>query len=547
MRGNRIFLFLSVFISILLFLPSAYEFTYRIKWFIFPASSFAYLFFIVRKEGWVKFGYFHLLFFLFFLFSFISLFNSYSPAKTIEGLLTLFSFFAFSLAFFNEEKKEILFKYILICVSVLLFGGYIQWFFHITGIKELPKDAYGASMINFAVGHRNPFSHIIASTIPLIFFYIPFPYSLLCSLFFTGIAFLSGSRAGIFGSLFSLTLTVFSYKSIKKFVPLLPFLFLLLLTPPFKSALKKTLDPSYEPNRIRLLLWKDSFEILKKHPFSGCGLSSFPSAFPFFWSDETSFLVSSKYQEQFVENAHNDIISNFAETGIFGGLTFLAIVGWGFFLILKNKDGISRFLLITFLTIFLISLIDYPLRNPATLFFAIAMVTFSESKVLLRIKLNPSLPLLLGVLLGIIGVSSLFLRIKVTSLYMKFLKNPNPYSAQASVEKAKKFLFDPIFYKGYYYMGNFYALKGDMKNAERYYKKSLNLFKGNFVVLYNLSEVKMKNGEFDSAKRILLELLKISPYHLKANEMISIILRAEGKTKEAKFYEERMKRIKGRR
>lgn len=547
MKGNRIFLFLCAFTATLLFIPRAFEFTYRVKFYFLPVFSFIYLYFIVRKERDLKAGLFHLFYILFLLISLISIFNSYSLSKTTEGLFFLLGLFAFSVALFNDEDKAIIFKYLLLCVFLLVLGGYIQYFLHIAGIKGLPKDAYGTPMINFGTGHRNPFSHLVAATIPITFLFLPFPHSLFGGLFFLGISLLSGSRAGLFGSLFSFLFSFFFQKNLKKIFFLIPFTILIFLSPPFKLALKRTIDPSYEPNRIRLLLWKDSYRIIKNHPVFGCGLSAFPSALPFFWSDETAFLVSSRYQEQFVENAHNDLVSTFAETGIFGGFIFLAMIGYGIFSIFKSKKEGSGFLLISFLTIFLISLIDYPFRNPATLFLGISIFSFTESRVLFRIKLTPKVPFLSGFIFAIIGSLFLFVRIKITSIYMQFLKMPNSYSAGISIQKSKKFLIDPLFYKGYYYMGNFYAVKGDLKSAEKYYRKCLNLFKGHFPVLYNLAEVKIKAGEIDSGRRILLDLLKISPYHLKANELMVIILKYEGRAGEAALYEERIRRMKERR
>jgi len=546
-KGNRIFLFLCAFTATLVFIPRAFEFTYRVKFYFLPVFSFIYLYFVVRKERDLKAGLFHLFYILFLLISFLSIFNSYSLSKTTEGLFFLLGLFAFSVALFNDEEKAIIFKYLLLCVFLLVLGGYIQYFLHIAGIKGLPKDAYGTPMINFGTGHRNPFSHLVAATIPFTFLFLPFPHSLFGGLFFLGISLLSGSRAGLFGSLFSFLFSFFFQKNLKKIFFLIPFIILIFLSPPFKLALKRTIDPSYEPNRIRLLLWKDSYRIIKNHPVFGCGLSAFPSALPFFWSDETAFLVSSRYQEQFVENAHNDFVSTFAETGIFGGFIFLAMIGYGIFSIFKSKKEGSGFLLISFLTIFLISLIDYPFRNPATLFLGISIFSFTESRVLFRIKLTPKVPLLSGFIFAIIGSLFLFWRVKITSIYMQFLKMPNSYSAGISIQKSKKFLIDPLFYKGYYYMGNFYAVKGDLKSAEKYYRKCLNLFKGHFPVLYNLAEVKIKAGEIDSGRRILLDLLKISPYHLKANELMVIILKYEGRAGEAALYEERIRRIKERR
>lgn len=548
MKGDRIFLFLCAFTAILLFIPGSFEFTYRIKWYFLPAFSFIYLSFVLKKEGHLKFGLFHLFYILFFLFSFISVFNSYSISKTIEGLFSLLGLFAFSIALFNDENREIIFKYILLCAFLLALGGYIQYLLHLSGIKDLPKDAYRTPMVNFGAGHRNPFSHIVAATVPLTFSFLPFSLSLFGGLFFTGISFLSGSRAGIFGTIFSFSVSFFLQRERKKAVFFLPFIVLIFVliffSPPFKSALKKTVDPSYAPNRIRFLLWKDSYTIFKNNFVSGCGLSAFPSALPFFWSDETAFLVSSRYQEQFVENAHNDIISSFAETGILGGLMFLVMVGYGIFSIFKSKKEVSRFLLISFLTIFLISLIDYPFRNPGTLFLTISIFSFAESQVLFKIKLHQKPILISGLILAILAILSLFVRIKITSIYMRFLKMPNPYSAEVAIQQSKKFFIDPLFYKAYYYMGNLYAMRGDMKSAERYYRKCLDLFRGHFLALYNLAEVKIKKGELNSGKKILLDLLKISPYHLKANELMVTILKVERRAGEAALYEERIRRIK---
>lgn len=540
---KRILLFLCVFSSVL-FIPGLYEFTYRAKEYLFPSLSLIYLS-SLRKTR-LEIGIFHGLLFLFFILSSFSLINSYSVAKTVEGLFYASGLLLFSIALFNDERKEDAFRFFLLAAGTVIAGGYIQELLHITGIKPLPEDAYGTSMINFALGHRNPLSHFVSSSIPLFFLYMKTLSALASVILSCGILLLSGSRAGLFSGIFSICAVLLLTRRFKNFLLFIPAIFIL-LSPPFLKAVKKTLNPSYEPNRIRVLLWRDSLKILKEHPLTGAGLGAFPSALPFFWSDETAFTISSRYQDQFVENAHNDFVSAFAETGIAGGILFIVIITWSLLSLFLHRSPLSPYLLSSLLAILLIAIVDYPFRNHATSLLAVSTASFAERRKLFTLKIPEKTALISGIAAGIAGGVFLFSRVRITSLYMRFLHNPNPYSAQACIERAEKFIIDPLFYKGYYYMGNFHAVEGKLEDAERSYRKSLSLFKGNFPVMYNLAEVKIKKGEWKEAKKFLLELLKISPYYLKANDLMIKLLVSEGKKEEAEIYRERIKRLRERR
>lgn len=107
------------------------------------------------------------------------------------------------------------------------------------------------------------------------------------------------------------------------------------------------LTPDEVSKNLRLKAWQQSFQLIKKEPLLGVGLGN--------WKIRI-LEYENKYSKNYlyVHKAHNDFIEITTETGVFGGLSFLAVfvfITWYFArVLLKNPE--SKYLKWYFLVFF---------------------------------------------------------------------------------------------------------------------------------------------------------------------------------------------------
>jgi len=74
---------------------------------------------------------------------------------------------------------------------------------------------------------------------------------------------------------------------------------------------------------IRLIVWQGSLDVIKRYPIFGSGPETF--VYSYYQSKPTLHNKTSEFNF-FYNKAHNEILNTFANTGIFGILTFLAFI-----------------------------------------------------------------------------------------------------------------------------------------------------------------------------------------------------------------------------
>ncbi len=118
---------------------------------------------------------------------------------------------------------------------------------------------------------------------------------------------------------------------------------------------------------LRLSYWKVGLDMFRRHFWGGVGLGNFGIAYPTY-----QYLGAGDVRE-----AHNGYLQFFCESGVFGGLAFLAFwgyfVGWGILRILREEDRRERLIftgLFTGILAFLIhSFIDINFSAPTLCMF----------------------------------------------------------------------------------------------------------------------------------------------------------------------------------
>ena len=110
----------------------------------------------------------------------------------------------------------------------------------------------------------------------------------------------------------------------------------------------------------RIALFANSFVSIT---FLGYGIGSFWSTYPLFYD---AAIVSPEVVYQFTvgpRTAHNDFLTMGVETGIVG----LFLLGWFFTEVLKKRDGVAWYVVVSFLAL---GIFNFPAYIPTTLFMA---------------------------------------------------------------------------------------------------------------------------------------------------------------------------------
>ncbi len=106
------------------------------------------------------------------------------------------------------------------------------------------------------------------------------------------------------------------------FIITLAVLIFLLPSNPFVDRLIKVMDL---PGTARWLLWRDSLEAYKIHPFTGSGIATFPSVFEYFISYELKIIEPKNY----FDHAHNVFINTLVTMGVFGAAAYIYMLFCG--------------------------------------------------------------------------------------------------------------------------------------------------------------------------------------------------------------------------
>ena len=123
-----------------------------------------------------------------------------------------------------------------------------------------------------------------------------------------------------------------------------------------------------EPNNIdkayiqsRFEMWQEALEIGKSHPLIGVGLGNYYDYYSTFSKIRTNFSLSVLGKPYIIENPHNIFASLFAETGLFGLLSYLFLLTYFFIIDLKllfKKKVLQTGFIFAFWSLMLFSLFN---------------------------------------------------------------------------------------------------------------------------------------------------------------------------------------------
>lgn len=328
----------------------------------FGLSVYPYL----TKVVLLKWGAYVLLFFL--------TVESFRTTEQVKRFVWFLVIFGFAVSFFA-------------IVQHFTFNGKLYW--------SVPLTAGGSPFGPYV--NRDDFAGFVELVAPLglalLFFRAVrreyFTLLLLFTLVPIGAAILSASRGGIIGLFFELILLAFLSRSRqigKK--QLAGILVLVLIAGTFivwlgvSEAIHRfeQLTPGEISQNLRVSMYRDTWHIFARHPWTGTGLGTLIAVFPRY----SSFYIPNTV----VDHTHNDYLELLADTGLVGGLCGLVFIVLLFWLGLKNVEAAERRLpraifagsLVACAGLLLHSLVDFNLHIPANALLFLLLAALATSR-----------------------------------------------------------------------------------------------------------------------------------------------------------------------
>ena len=419
-----------------------------------------------KKDKEVGFNLIDISYILFLFFGLISFLKSYNLSESViewAHFLTLFiTYFNLKILFNSLENKKFIFLFIFLSLvlieSLVILKVFIQSYTFENGLIRIRELSGLASNQNVGA-----FSLLIK--IPIVLFLYQkakkIKVKLFLGLLFTIIAFdilVISSRAAIIGLIFTVA-TVFIYEIFKskdfdfKFKLSVIFSPLLILIFIFQSFLYKGNQNLIGSNRItsyndqsvndRIDFFNAAIDLFIQNPFAGIGIGN--------WK----ILSLNEVKDEIINytapyHTHNDLLQIASEIGFFGFLCFFLIIFSPIVFLLKefimkrDLNEITPFLLIAFMIYFWDSNINFPRIRPYSQMNFIFLLSFfcSDFKQLKKyktIKIRSVMIVFLVLLLPLNFIhSKVFISYEnMTYLYYDF--NENGTNLQANIEVVKDY------------------------------------------------------------------------------------------------------------
>jgi putative inorganic carbon (HCO3(-)) transporter len=272
---------------------------------------------------------------------YVNVFNQYrlfEPSVVFSHLTKIFFFFFLTFMFKHSENRvKSLTLVIIISTAYFIYWINAQYLFEGQyGRIGGPAGIYTSSIYK----DENIFATIFVTGLPFIYYFghyvdnKPLKYFSWCLVPLGWHAiFLTGSRGGLLG--LAATIVLISIRSKKKIIGLL-------IIPVFVGTFlwqggaimkERTLTISKynteESASARLQAWEAAGEMIKSHPLTGVGISSFMQAFPSFSNNKPRV-------------AHNTYLEITAECGFFAGIIYLFITLYSIFKLWVNSKIIIK-------------------------------------------------------------------------------------------------------------------------------------------------------------------------------------------------------------
>lgn len=302
--------------------------------------------------------------YVFFGFIFISVFASPDILESAKECWRYFNrMFAFLLIlFFVKERNQILIVFFTFLISMFinnLYAAYKGAFLIYNGVQNMRITGFENGIIIFA-GH-------LLIMLPILFTLIfnkqiqkkGYFKFILPAFIISFIALLeNGTRIAWLSIGIILPLIfILKVKNLKKFllagcIGMLVVGFCIYMSPFLQTKLYSFIDHKNASNQGHYMIARDSIELIKDNPIMGVGLGRYKEVFNEEYRSEEHF----RLEDGFTPHAHNNTLTLWAETGIFGCMTFwymyLSFLYYSFRRWLKEKnDSDLMFFMITLATV----------------------------------------------------------------------------------------------------------------------------------------------------------------------------------------------------
>jgi tetratricopeptide (TPR) repeat protein/O-antigen ligase len=281
-------------------------------------------------------------------------------------------------------------------------------------------------------------------------------------------------------------------------------------------------NKTYSPAHQRLMIWLCGFDMIKEKFFTGKGWGLYELFYPFY-QGKYLFLEKMRSLRTHANNAHNEIIEVWAQTGTIGlglyllFLTILFFYAYKLIITIQNKE--EKILVLALTTSVIAMLVDNLLNVtihfciPAFLYFFIigCLPAFDDSRKEVKLKFNIITTTII-ILIGLGIISKLVLNFVGEINYFRGFK----YSRRNEFDLAVKYLslankFQRFEVNNNYELANAYARINEKEKAIYYYYEALASNCGYDEIHFNIAAVYSQLGNLDMAKKHYTQALVINP------------------------------------
>lgn len=292
----------------------------------------------------------------------------------------------------------------------------------------------------------------------------------------------------------------------------------------FNLAVKKS-----DSINIRKFLWESTVLMIKDNFLFGVGAGNFRFFTPYYQGK----LYNKKNYPSYIDvhdeaYTHNDFLQVFAETGFIGLIFFLFFLFYPLYKFLQNKNKITYFFIISMAGIIVFSIFNFPFSS----FFIIYIYMFfgfilceDENKKVIKTGNNKKLFLTFTVILFLFWSLNFFIkyyeRYYLAQYFSYLLAKGKLDKAYEGILKYDKKIKDD--YQINFYAGTICNGLKKYNEAEKYFKRAIELFPYFSSVYYNLGNAYFNNGNFEDAIKIYEKLIEFNPTYKPAYNNLATI------------------------
>ena len=260
----------------------------------------------------------------------------------------------------------------------------------------------------------------------------------------------------------------------------------------------------------RLYMWRSSLLMFCDHYLYGVGIGNWAIYFPYYGLS----LWRLRQGEVIMQRPHNDLIENFTESGILGGLLFSILLLYPLVTSLKQRSKL--FVSIGIISYIVISIFSFPQERvvPSLLFLVLIAFSFSNQKFVL-LRRNGQL---LIVFFLLATTSILFGKIKSEEVFKAYLINHKTQNIDDSISdleesKSPFFIVDGTSTPIDWYIGSLYLNVNKVDLALSKYESALEVNPNHIHILNSIGGCYLRNEDYETAYSYFNKALEIAPYY----------------------------------